>query len=79
VDHIIIGGGMAPNPLSRVQPKFTVYPEHEVLLGLPWRARFYNAFRTSRQYSSSGIHVPGRRRGEHSLKPLSVNTGIFLA
>jgi hypothetical protein len=66
VDHIIIGGGMALNPLSRVQPKFTVYPEHEVLLGLRWRARFYNAFRTSRRYSSSGIHVPGRRRGELS-------------
>jgi hypothetical protein len=41
-------------------------PEREVSLGWRWRARFYNAFRTSRQYSSSDVHVLERRRGELS-------------
>jgi 2-hydroxyglutarate dehydrogenase len=38
--------------------------EHKESLGLRSRALFYNVFRTSRQYSSSGISVQERRRGK---------------
>jgi len=52
-------------------------PEHEVLLGLRWRARFYNAFRTSRQYSSSDVHVPVRRRARVTLRSFMLVSTIL--